>query len=110
MTTYFRVDRINAYSEGDTITLTSPEDIPSDFIQVLNMLAPGGLSPHGLVYCTNPSALAADKSVAIDLSLELFRRSFSPPNRQGINLFLHGTISKMLKPSGRSYYLSSLIV
>lgn len=83
MTTYFRVDRINAYSEGDTITLTSPEDIPSDFIQVLNMLAPGGLSPHGLVYCTNPSALAADKSVAIDLSLELFRRSFfaSKPSR-----------------------------
>ncbi|MCR4024127.1 hypothetical protein [Enterobacter hormaechei] len=110
MTTYFRVDRINAYSEGDTITLTSPEDIPSDFIQVLNMLAPGGLSPHGLVYCTNPSALAADKSVAIDLSLELFRRSFfaSKPSRYQ-SVFAWDNLEDA-QAFRESYYLSSLIV
>lgn len=76
MTTYYRVDRINAYSEGATITLTSPTDIPSDFLDVLNMLSPGGLSPHGLNYLTNRDMPPTNVNASIDLSLELFRRSF----------------------------------
>lgn len=76
MTTYYRVDRINAYSEGDTITLTSPTDIPSDFLDVQNMLSPGGLSPHGLNYLTNRVMPSTNVNASIDLSLELFRRSF----------------------------------
>lgn len=76
MNTYYRVDRVNAYSEGDTITLTSPTDIPSDFLDVLNMLSPGGVSPHGFNYLANGSMPSTDVNASIDLSLELFRRSF----------------------------------
>ncbi|MCQ1664004.1 hypothetical protein [Escherichia coli] len=76
MNIYYRVDRVNAYSEGDTITLTSPTDIPSDFLDVLTMLSPGGLSPHGLNYLTNRGMPSTDVNASIDLSLELFRRSF----------------------------------
>lgn len=83
MTTYYRVDRVNAYTEGDIIELTNPSGIPNEFIQVMDMLSPGGFSPHGLMYLSNSSAHAADKSVAIDFSLELFRRAFfdSKPSR-----------------------------
>lgn len=83
MPIYYRVDRVNAYREGDIISLSQPADIPSDFNEVLNMLAPSGLSPHGMMYLTSGVASAADKSVAIDLVLELFRRSFftSKPSR-----------------------------
>jgi hypothetical protein len=76
MTTYYRVDRVNAYSEGDTINLTSPIDIPSVFIDVLKMLTPGGLSPHGMNYLTNSGMPSTNINASIDLSLELFRRSF----------------------------------
>lgn len=80
MNTYYRVDRVNAYSEGDTITLTSPTDIPSNFLDVLKMLAPGGLSPHGLNYLTNADLPSLNLNASIELSLELFRRAF-PKNK-----------------------------
>lgn len=81
--TYYRVDRVNAYSEGDIIELSNPKEIPEEFSQVMSMLSPGGFSPHGLMYLPFAGAKATDKSVAIDFSLELFRRSFfeSKPSR-----------------------------
>lgn len=76
MTTYYRVDRVNAYSEGDIINLIYPNDIPREFCEIMDMLAPGGLSPHGLLYLYGARASAGDINVAIDFALELFRRSF----------------------------------
>jgi len=83
MTTYYRVDRVNAYSEGDIIRLARSVGIPNEFINVMDMLSPGGFSPHGLMYLPHAGAHAADKSVAIDFALELFRRAFfdSKPSR-----------------------------
>lgn len=82
MTTFYRVDRVNKYKDGDVIELTKPDSIPPQFSKIIDMIAPLGLSPHGHRYFAAPVP-AGHKNVAIDFALELFRRSFhnSRPSR-----------------------------
>lgn len=75
MKTYFRVDRVNKYQVGSDIHLFPPSRIPSDFMGIAEKMSPKGYSSHGQNYFLN-AVPATDVSSSIELSLELFRRSF----------------------------------
>ena len=78
MKTFYTVDRRGIYTQQQQFELIKPNIKPDELQTIAQKFFNQGYSPQGDAYFLSGQAIATDRSVMIDFSLELYRRAFYP--------------------------------
>jgi hypothetical protein len=76
--TFYTVDRRGTLTPEQLLTLIKPNINPPELQLIAEKFSPNGYSVQGDAYFLSGHAMSTDRSVMIDFSLELYRRSFFP--------------------------------